>query len=35
MIANGQREGQCKLPVLADAGRWRFDFAPYTWQAAL
>lgn len=32
MIANGQREAQCKLPVLADAGRWRFDFAPYAWQ---
>jgi hypothetical protein len=33
MIANGQREAQCKLPVLADAGRWRFDFAPYAWEA--
>ena len=33
MIANGQREAQCKLPVLADAGDWRFDFAPYAWEA--
>ncbi|MFQ5566824.1 MAG: GH3 auxin-responsive promoter family protein [Paracoccaceae bacterium] len=30
-VAAGQREAQVKPPLLADAGRWRFDFGPYRW----
>ncbi len=30
-IADGQREAQVKPPLLVDAARWRFDFAPYRW----
>jgi hypothetical protein len=30
-IAAGQREAQVKPPLLVDAARWRFDFAPYRW----
>jgi len=32
-IAAGQREAQVKPPLLADAGRWRFDFGPYRWDS--
>lgn len=30
-IAAGQREAQVKPPLLADAGRWDFDFGPHLW----
>jgi hypothetical protein len=30
-VATGQREAQVKPPLLADAARWQFDFAPYRW----
>jgi hypothetical protein len=30
-VAAGQREAQVKSPLLADAARWNFDFAPYRW----
>ena len=32
-IAAGQREAQVKPPLLVDAGRWQFDFAPYRWDS--
>ncbi len=32
-VAAGQREAQVKLPLLADAARWQFDFNPHRWES--